>query len=112
MIEHAARPRIDRPLKLQFTPAVELTIAAGVVTATQSAHRIDTEADAAADELTTINGGVAGDLLLLYAENAARVVTLKHGAANLRTPTGADHVLSRNGFCMLYFDGNNWLLQQ
>jgi len=112
MEEFLARPRTGRFKTLQLEPSIELTIAAGAVTATQSAHSIDTEADAAADELTTISGGVAGQLLLLTAANAGRVVTVKHGADNIRIPTAADHVLSADGCCLLFFNGVNWLLQQ
>lgn len=41
---------------LDFTAAAELTIASGVITATQTVHRIDTEADGATDDLDTTAG--------------------------------------------------------
>lgn len=61
----------------------ELTITSGAVTATKSAHTIDTEADAASDDLDTINGGSAGDFLVLSAADGARTPTLKDGTGNL-----------------------------
>lgn len=61
----------------------ELTIAGGVVTATQSNHSIDTQADAASDDLDTINGGTGGDILVLRSENSARDVTVKDGTGNI-----------------------------
>jgi hypothetical protein len=58
----------------------ELTISSGSITPTQVLHSVDTEADAATDDLTDITA-VAGAkkrrLLILSAENAARVVTVK-----------------------------------
>ena len=61
----------------------ELTIAAGVVTATGSFHSIDTEADAATDNLDPINGGSEGGILVLKSENNARDTTAKDGTGNL-----------------------------
>ncbi len=61
----------------------ELTIAAGVVTATRSFHNIDTQDDDPSDELNTVNGGVEGDRLLLRAANNARTVVCKDGGGNL-----------------------------
>ena len=69
--------------KIGLPSPTELTIASGAITVTGTHkfryHSIDTEADAAADDLDTISGGNAGDLLLIQAEDAARVVTLKDG---------------------------------
>jgi len=59
---------------------VELTIATGAVTVTQTFHRIDTESDDATDDLVTINGGSDGDILILRSTNVARVVTVKKGS--------------------------------
>jgi hypothetical protein len=68
---------------LSFGTPTELTISAGVVTATGSSHKIDTESDAASDDLDTINGGSAGDILILRAADGARTVVLKDGTGNL-----------------------------
>ena len=62
----------------------ELTIATGAITATGSYHRVDTEADAASDDLDTINGGVDGMILTLRAENDARTVVVKDGTGNIQ----------------------------
>lgn len=69
---------------LGFGASTELTISAGVVTATKSSHTIDTEGNAASDDLDTISGGAEGDILHLEANNAARTVVLKDGTGNLR----------------------------
>lgn len=71
--------------KLNFlgAPGTELTIASGAVTITDNYHTIDTESDAASDDLDTINGGVTGMLLTVVAANAARSVVLKDGTGNI-----------------------------
>jgi hypothetical protein len=68
---------------LRMGSSSELTIAGGVITRTQSNHRIDTEGDAASDDLDAINGGESGDLLFLRAENGARTVVVKDATDNL-----------------------------
>ena len=62
----------------------ELTIATGAITVTSSYHRIDTEGDAATDDLATINGGTMGQYLTLRADNGARDVVVKDGTGNLQ----------------------------
>lgn len=74
--------------------AVELTISSGSVTKTKAFHTIDTESDAATDDLATIAGGTEGDIIVLRAENAARVVTVTTGAAAGNIACGTNIVLS------------------
>lgn len=94
---------------LRLTAAAELTIAAGAVTRTQSFHRIDTEADAATDDLDTINGGTEGDILVLRAENSARDVVVKDGTGNLQL-AGGDFTLDHaHDTITLIYDGSNWI---
>lgn len=68
-------------------PSSELTIAGGVIAPVRASHTIDTEADAATDDLDLIDASLMADgaLLLLAAENGGRTVTVKH---NSGTPTG------------------------
>lgn len=75
----------------------ELTIAAGVVTATHSRHAIDTEADAATDDLDTINGGVDGMVLFLRPESGSRDVVVKHATGNIGMKNGSDFTLNESG---------------
>ena len=93
---------------LNFTDATELTIATGEVTITQSVHTIDGETDAD-DDLVTISGGVEGDFLILYPENAARNITLINSTGNILTSNGLDTVIPDDGMAMLYYNGTNWL---
>ena len=84
----------------------ELTIAAGVIAVTQNYHLVDTEADAGADDLDTINGGVGGMKLTLQTVDAARDVTVTE-AGNIML-TGANCVLTIPQ-CKLYllYDATN-----
>ena len=61
----------------------ELTVATGAITVTGSLHTVDTQDDDATDDLNTINGGNAGDILVLYSADNGRDTTLKDGADNL-----------------------------
>jgi hypothetical protein len=61
----------------------ELTIATGAITVTGSYHNVDTEADAASDDLDTISGGTDGAILVLRANNDARTVVVKDSTGNL-----------------------------
>ena len=99
-------------LEVRFQASTELTIATGAVTMTQGVHRIDTESDAASDDLDTINGGNDGAVLRVRAENTARTVVLKDGTGNLEL-AGADITLDdTDQFTELYYDGtlSKWVL--
>jgi hypothetical protein len=69
---------------LSLDTPTELTIASGAVTVTRSFHDVDTEGDAATDDLDTINGGSAGDILTLKTVTGSRDVTVKDATGNLR----------------------------
>lgn len=91
-------------LNLGFGP--ELVISNGAVTATSSYHRIDTENNAATDDLTTINGGTDGDILVIRVAASARDVVVKD-AGNLRL-TGDFVMGSLNDRMMLIHRGGGW----
>lgn len=100
----------SRFLGLGTTAAATLTIAAGVVTVTQTAHKIDTEAAAASDDLVTVNGGYEGALIILEAANDARTVVLKHNTGNIFNASGADVSLDNYGDTWMgRYDGSKWL---
>lgn len=85
----------------------ELTIAGGVITATEFFHTVDTQADASTDDLDTINGGTIGDILILRAENSARTVVVKNGTGNINC--GSDRTLNNNtDRIILHYGGTNW----
>lgn len=89
--------------------STELTIATGAVTATKTYHTIDTEGDAASDDLDTISGGRAGQLLVVQANNGARTVVLKDGTGNLKL-SGDISLDNNEDTATLISDGTNWYL--
>ena len=68
---------------LHFNSATELTISSGEVTVTKGHHSIDTEGDAANDDLDTIDGGNAGEILLILPNNDDRTVRVRHAIGNI-----------------------------
>lgn len=87
--------------------AAELTIASGAITKTQSFHKIDTEGDAASDDLDTISGGAEGEIIAIRIVDASRKVTVKNGTGNIALD--ADVLLYDTGeILMLIYDGSNW----
>lgn len=89
--------------------ASELTISAGAVTKTQGYHRIDTESDAASDDLTDINGGSEGEIIIIRAENDARDVVVKYNLAKIYLWGGVDVTLDTDKkHIMLIHDGTRW----
>lgn len=87
----------------------ELTIATGAVTATSSYHYIDTESDAATDDLDTINGGADGDILYIRAIDSSRTVVVKDATGNLQL--NGDFSMDNIWDCMklLNVGGSNWV---
>jgi hypothetical protein len=74
----------------------ELTISSGAVTVSRSTHLLDTEGNAASDNLDTINGGYDGMIVTLRSVDSARDVVVKHNTGNIKLGTGADFTLSTN----------------
>ena len=95
-------------LPIDFGTRSELTIASGEVTVTESYHAIDTESDAASDDLDTINGGTTGDIVVFRSAAGSRETTFKDGTGNLRL--SGDFILtSAEDTIMLIRDGSVWL---
>lgn len=102
-------PALSGVSRVGLAASTELTIASGAITVTQTYHTVDTEGDAASDDLATINGGAAHDLLILRQANDARDVTIKHGTGNIKTFDGSDTVMdSSSSVIVLVSDGTNW----
>jgi len=70
-----------------------LTISNGSITITRSYHKIDTEGAAVTDELTTINGGHVGDILILQSTSSSRDITLKQLDPGGNLKIGSDIIL-------------------
>ena len=89
--------------RLCFSEASEKTIATGAITINGSNCEVDTESDAASDDLDTINGGINGVVLILRAANDARTVVVKDGTGNIKC--GGDRSLdSIDDSIMLLYD--------
>lgn len=93
--------------KLNIGANSTLTIASGAITVTKSYHRVSGEG-AANDDLTTINGGAEGDILVL--RRNTQTITVKDATGNILL-TGGDCVLNASGFVLvlLNYDGSNWM---
>lgn len=92
----------------------ELTISSGSITPTRTAHSVDTESDAASDDLASIGTGLPdGSWLLLRPENTARVVTVKHaagGVGEIVLDGAADYVMDKTSKTLvLQRVGAQWL---
>lgn len=107
-IENGLINGLDHPLRL--AAATEYTISSGAITVAKGYIAIDTEADAASDDLATITAGSnvgEGSIIICRAENTARVVTLKDGSGNLLL--NGDYALSATDRTItLIYDGSNW----
>jgi len=100
-----------QPLKYKWPVATELTINTGAVALTQSHHTIDTEADAATDDLDTISGLVADSWYLLRPVNSARTIVVKHGTGNIKCIGNADIILDDTwDFVLVYALSNLYAL--
>ena len=80
--------KIRKALSMEYQPSAELTIAAGVVAQAQTLQSIDTELDAATDDLDTMTLLTNTNVAILTLENATRIVTIKHGVDNFSLPNG------------------------
>jgi hypothetical protein len=91
--------------------ASERTIASGVISVTQLVHTIDTQGDASSDDLDSITGGQAEQMLIVRPASAARTVVLKHaiGADLIATPGGIDISLAEaTDWAILCHNGTQW----
>lgn len=88
----------------------ELTISGGSITPTATNHTVDTEADAATDDLNTLATSSVNDraVVMIRAENAARVVTAKNATGNINLQGNADAVLDVEVPLVLQRNGANW----
>jgi hypothetical protein len=96
---------------IAYKATSELTIATGAVTVLGNVHTVDTESDAASDDLSTITAGdnvLAGHLLIISAANAGRDVVVKDGTGNINLPGGDYTIDDADKRLTLIYDGTNW----
>lgn len=103
---------------ITFSPFIipdqtELTIASGVITPTNMHHSVDTESDAASDDLDTITAPASFpifNMLILRPNNDARSVVIKHNVGNIILSGGADITLDDlTDHILLFYDGTQWV---
>jgi hypothetical protein len=75
-----------------------------------SKHTIDTESDAASDDLDTISGGTTDQFLIISPANASRTVVVKDGTGNITTGRGDISLDDVDSVVVLQYDGANWLV--
>jgi len=97
-------------VQLNLGAPIDLIIASDAITITQTRHRIDTQGGAAADDLSTINGGAEGDQLVLSIASDSRVVTIKHGVGNIFLAGGTDVIVNDSDqVLVLYYVNAKWM---
>lgn len=99
--------------QLNLGNSTEVTISGGAIDISGlSFVRVDTEGNAATDDLTIINGGSEGDVLYLTLENDARYVTIKHLdgiSGNIYFESRADFLLIGTATVLrLFYTGTYW----
>ena len=90
-----------------------LTIASGAITVTGVYHLVDTESAASVDQLDTISGGSAGQILTLRTADDTHDVVITN-AGNIVTPDGNNRYLnSTTSTISLKYDGakSKWLVE-
>lgn len=103
------RDGVNSFVQLSVGTDTTLTISSGAITITRSRHMVDTEAAVASDDLTDINGGAEGDLLILSIVNSARVVVVKHNSAKIFLASQTDFSFSdTRQMLLLVHDGTRW----
>ena len=83
------------------------TIASGAIDYTAGYIILDTEGAAPTDTLTTINGGVEGDFLLIRTASGARVPTVEDGTGNIQM-AGNFVMTSPFDMLLLVHNGSTW----
>jgi hypothetical protein len=72
--------------------------------------KVDTEGGAASDDLDTINGGAAGDVIILRTVDSARDVIVKHLPGNIHLMGADKTLLDRYYRLTLMYDGSYWMM--
>jgi len=99
-------------LNLYMTEGSDLTISTGAVTKvnTASFYRLIPEGGSGDDVLSTINGGVAGDVIVIGLNAGTDTVQVAHMIGNISLRSQRDIVLFDTGqVLILWFDGTSWL---
>jgi hypothetical protein len=102
---------IDDAGNLSFPAASALTLASDACTPTQNLHKIDTEAAASTDNLSTLSiaGTIrTGHVLRLTANNLSHVVTVKDSVGNIVLKKGDFALNATDRWIELMLFGSTW----
>lgn len=88
--------------KIIYKSSGELTISAGSISVIGSRHTVDTEADAATDDLDTILGGVDGMVLYLQSSASSRDVVVKDATGNIQLNHDFALDVGRDSLALIY----------
>lgn len=93
---------------LTFNAGANLEIdGSGVITLTHARHLVDTAADAATDDLVTVNGLAAGEQAIISPESGARDIVIKT-TGNIISYTGSQFTLdTADKYVLLYGTGSS-----
>ena len=96
---------------INFQNPATPSISSGAISILTTYQLVDTEGDIASDDLDTINGGTAGDVLILRAFHPDRTVVIKHGTGNIVLDSGEDYSLDDDvKVVALQFNGTSWFV--
>ena len=86
-----------------------VTISGGAITITNPGIYTVTPEGGVADELTTINGGLSGYEIILFAVDSTNTITAKHGSDNIQI--GYDFALDHkyDALRLLKLSDGNWI---
>jgi hypothetical protein len=87
------------------------TISSGAITYTGAYIVVDTEGGASSDTLDTINGGTAGDRLLLRGAASGRNIIISDNTGNIQTNNNTNFTLEPTHLdsAEFYYNGSNWI---
>jgi len=91
--------------KLNLGPVSQLTVVSGAVTITRSYHSIFSAANV---NLTTINGGEEGDILVIRGAATSGTISVRDNTVNLRL-AGNFSLSDATDTMVMLFDGANWI---
>tara|TARA_R100001082_G_scaffold35187_1_gene18263 strand:+ start:8803 stop:9381 length:579 start_codon:yes stop_codon:yes gene_type:complete len=81
----------------------------GSISISDSYHIVDTQSDASSDNLDEIQGGEAGQILILRTANSSRDVVVRHDEGNIFTASGSNVTLgTTNSFIILLRISTGW----
>ena len=87
-----------------------VTIVSGVVTINRNWTDVvvDTEGAAASDDIDTINGGVAGQVVSFRSANSSRDLVFKHNTGNILSNVDRTILTTNDEFTARFCNGNKW----